>query len=149
MLICLVFSAALLALYIYLNANGETMLEDFCNSTGIFSSADSLKNYDTIYTSLGTNGGFCHSSTCECKLPNNANYDYKYQFHSGGTETTRTLTHSGSGKMKIQDCPTLFDNYSSTAQSFINIMKPIEEKYLCGGICYSTNIMASHDTTNT
>ena len=51
--------------------------------------------------------------------------------------------------MKVQDCAAIFDTYTSTAQSFIHIMKPIEEKYTCSGICIKTNIMPSYDTTNT
>ena len=95
MLICLVFSAALLALYIYLNANGQTMLEDFCNGTGIFSSADSLKNYDNIVKNIGQSGQLCDVSTCGgCQLPGSAAFTVRYKNHDDtGTESTMALTH--------------------------------------------------------
>lgn len=78
------------------------MLEDFCANTGIFSGADSLKNYDNIVKNIGTANNFCHSSKCECKLPGATNYNSKWKNHDGtGTETTVALTHNAAGVMKI------------------------------------------------
>ena len=88
MLFCFVFSGALLALYLYLNSQGQTMLEEFCANKGIFSGADSLKNYDNIAENMGLSGNMCHSDTCGCKLPGSAAYKVKFKSHDDtGIET--------------------------------------------------------------
>ncbi len=144
MLFALVFAGALLALYIYLNANGEDLLTEYCNGTGYFKDASSLTDYDNVIKEINT--GLC--STCTCQLPGAANYDVKYKPHDGTTETViSAVTYTANGVKNIKECSAIYDTYSTTLKALISIMATLEEKQNCGGICIQANIQPSFDLT--
>ena len=128
MLQVLVFAGALFAFYIYLNSTGETLLEDYCNNTGYFSGVASLDAYDDIAKNMIAGTGMCSGTgttgQCGCQMPSGATYTAKWRVHNNnsGTTTSGSITHNAAGVTKVQDCPTVWDALSSTAQAFVTLM---------------------------